>query len=141
LEAVSVVMLLHFNSYQGSVWISSANVVAGKVYEWRSGIEMFFSLVRVNEELSHRNTYLEREVDRLRELYADKTGDTTDYSHDAAIVYTDAADYIIVIMSENPGVASKQDHRFIELSRMTYEYFNGPVNIDTTTTTTTTAAE
>lgn len=77
LEAVSVVMLLHFNSYQGSVWISSANVVAGKVYEWRSGIEMFFSLVRVNEELSHRNTYLEREVDRLRELYADKTGDTT----------------------------------------------------------------
>ena len=73
--------------------------------------------------------------------FANKTGDTTDYSHDAAIVYTDAADYIIVIMSENPGVASKQDHRFIELSRMTYEYFNGPVNIDTTTMTTTTAAE
>ena len=65
--------------------------------------------------------------------FANKTGDTTDYSHDAAIVYTDEADYVIVIMSENPGVASKHDHRFIELSRMTYEYFNGPVNLESTT--------
>lgn len=65
--------------------------------------------------------------------FANKTGDTEDYSHDAAIVYTDEADYVIVIMSENPGVASKHDHRFIELSRMTYEYFNGPVNLESTT--------
>ena len=77
LEAVSVVMLFQYNSYQGSVWVSSANSMAGKVYEWRSDIEMFFSLVRVNEELSLRNIYLEREVDRLRQLYAEQTGDTT----------------------------------------------------------------
>ncbi len=55
---------------------------------------------------------------------ANKTGDTDDVSHDAAIVYSEGADYILVIMSENPGVASKQDHRFIELSSMVYKYFN-----------------
>lgn len=33
LEVVSIVLLFKFNSYQGSVWFSSANVVAGKVYE------------------------------------------------------------------------------------------------------------
>ena len=76
LEAVSVVMLFQFNNYHGSVWVSSANVVAGKIYEWRSGIETFFSLVRVNKELTQRNVFLEHEVDRLRQLYADETGDT-----------------------------------------------------------------
>ena len=30
LEVVSLVMLFRFNSYQGSVWFSTANVVAGK---------------------------------------------------------------------------------------------------------------
>ena len=30
LEVVSFVLLFQYNSYQGSVWFSSANVVAGK---------------------------------------------------------------------------------------------------------------
>ena len=33
LEAVSFVLLFQFNSYQGSVWFSSANAVTGKLYE------------------------------------------------------------------------------------------------------------
>lgn len=33
LEIVCFVLLFKFNSYQGSVWFSSANAVAGKVYE------------------------------------------------------------------------------------------------------------
>ena len=44
LEVVSGVMLFKYNSYQGSAWISSANAVVGKIYEWQSGIEHFFSL-------------------------------------------------------------------------------------------------
>ena len=56
--------------------------------------------------------------------FANKTGDTADYSHDGAIVYSPGADYIIVIMSENPMVSFQQDHRFIEISKMVYEYFN-----------------
>lgn len=56
--------------------------------------------------------------------FANKTGDTDDQSHDGAIVFSKGADYIIVIMSENPSVSFQQDHRFIELSKLTYEYFN-----------------
>ena len=33
LEIVCFVLLFKFNSYQGSVWFSSANAVAGKGYE------------------------------------------------------------------------------------------------------------
>jgi len=71
------VMLFQYNNYQSSVWVSSANMVAGKVYELQANIEQFFSLTRNNEELSLRNFYLERQLDQLRRLYAEETGDTT----------------------------------------------------------------
>lgn len=77
LEVISGVLLFHYNSYQGSVWLSSANVVVGKVYEWESRVVSFFSLLRANEQLAQRNFYLERQVDQLRRLYSDLTKDTT----------------------------------------------------------------
>ena len=77
LEAVSAVMLLRYNSYQGSVWVSSANAVTGKLYDWEASVTQFFSLVRVNEELTERNIFLERQLDKLRVQYADLTDDTT----------------------------------------------------------------
>lgn len=77
LEALSVVMLLSYNSYQGNAWLSSANHIAGKVYEVESGVTSFFSMTRANEELTLRNFYLERQVDQLRRLYTDVTNDTT----------------------------------------------------------------
>ena len=77
LEVASGVMLFQYNNYQSSVWVSSANMVAGKVYELQANIEQFFSLTRNNEELSLRNFYLERQLDQLRRLYAEETGDTT----------------------------------------------------------------
>ena len=77
LEVISGVMLFRYNSYQGSVWLSSANQVAGQFYEMESGITSFFSMTRANEELTLRNFYLERQVNQLRRLYTDATKDTT----------------------------------------------------------------
>lgn len=76
LEVVSCFLLFQYNSYQGSVWLNSSNAVSGKVYEVSSGIESFFSLSKVNEELTLRNFYLERQLEQLRRLYADATSDT-----------------------------------------------------------------
>lgn len=77
LEAVSGVLLFQFNSYQGSVWLSSANYMAGKVYEQEAAVTQFFSLTKANEELTMRNFYLERQVTQLRRLYGELTQDTT----------------------------------------------------------------
>ena len=77
LEVVSFVLLFQYNSYQGSVWFSTSNAVVGKVYEVDAAIESFFSLTKVNENLTQRNFYLERQVNQLRRLYADMTRDTT----------------------------------------------------------------
>ena len=77
LEVTSFVLLFQFNSYQGSVWFSSANAVVGKLYELESSIESFFSLTKVNKDLTLRNFYLERQVNQLSRLYYDLTKDTT----------------------------------------------------------------
>ena len=77
LEVVSAVLLFRYNTYQGSVWVSTANAVAGKVYEWDSAVESFFSLTRINEDLAVRNIYLERQVSQLSRLYGELVGDTS----------------------------------------------------------------
>ena len=68
LEVASGVLLFQYNSYQSSVWFTSANALVGKVYEWDAAVRSFFSLTRVNEELTLRNFYLERQVTQLRRL-------------------------------------------------------------------------
>lgn len=65
LEIVSMVLLFRFNSYQGSVYFTQANVVSGKILEWDSNVRTFFSLGEVNEQLTQRNLELERQVSVL----------------------------------------------------------------------------
>ena len=77
LEVTSFVLIFQFNSYQGSVWFTSANAVVGKLYELESSVESFFSLTKVNKDLTLRNFYLERQVNQLSRLYYDLTKDTT----------------------------------------------------------------
>lgn len=65
LEVTSFVLLFHFNNYQQSVYFSSANVVAGKVYEVSGGITTYFHLKSVNEDLLDRNMALEDQITNL----------------------------------------------------------------------------
>jgi rod shape-determining protein MreC len=77
LEVLSFILLFQYNSYQGSVWFSSANVVTGKVYELNAEVGHFFGLIKVNQELTLRNLYLERQVDMLAEQLKKTTGDSS----------------------------------------------------------------
>lgn len=65
LEIISMVLLASYNSYQGSVWVSTANSVAGMVYDGEAEVQSFFSLTRLNDQLSRRNIYLEHQVKEL----------------------------------------------------------------------------
>lgn len=75
LEIASLVLLFRFNNYQGSVWFTSANIVAGKVYELSSSVTSYFSMGKLNRELTERNVQLERQVKELSELLYEKTRD------------------------------------------------------------------
>lgn len=80
LEVISAVLLFRYNSYQGSVWFSSANAVSGKVLSWEAGVESFFYQSKVNEELTQRNLVLEQQVKTLSEQLARAKGDTVQAS-------------------------------------------------------------
>ena len=67
LEVVSLSLLFKYNSYQGSVFFSSANSVCGKIYELDSAVKCFFSLTEINKQLTSRNLYLEQMVKTLSE--------------------------------------------------------------------------
>lgn len=82
LEVVSMVLLFQYNSYQGSAWFSSANAVTGKLYEWDANVETFFSLTKVNQELTQRNAYLEQEVQKLSDSLVSVTKDRSIYHRD-----------------------------------------------------------
>lgn len=82
LEVVSMVLLFQYNSYQGSAWFSSANAVTGKLYEWDANGETFFSLTKVNQELTQRNAYLEQEVQKLSDSLVSVTKDSSIYHRD-----------------------------------------------------------
>ena len=82
LEVVSMVLLFQYNSYQGSAWFSSANAVTGKLYEWDANVETFFSLTKVNQELTRRNAYLEQEVQKLSDSLVSVTKDSSIYHRD-----------------------------------------------------------
>jgi len=77
LEVISFVLLFQWNSYQGSVFFSSANAVAGKIYEWDADIEHLFSLSKVNQQLTQRNVYLEHEVMQLSHHLEKESGDNS----------------------------------------------------------------
>ena len=76
LEVICFVLLFRFNNFQGSVYFSSANAVAGKVYEYNSSVTTFFNLSQSNKKLSERNLILEQQVRALTQYIATHHGDS-----------------------------------------------------------------
>jgi len=77
LEIISMILLVNYNSYQGSVWVSTANTVAGVVYDGEAEVQSFFALTKLNDQLSRRNIYLEHQVKELTEALKHEGIDST----------------------------------------------------------------
>ncbi len=77
LEAAGFVLLFRFNRFQQSVYFTSANRLAGKVYEVSGGIAAFFHLKSINEDLLDRNVWLERKVASLERQLKEQELDST----------------------------------------------------------------
>ena len=72
LEVASFILLFRFNHYQQSVYFTSANGVAGKVYEISCGITSYFHLKTANEDLLDRNMWLEQRLLFLENVLKEK---------------------------------------------------------------------
>ena len=76
LEVASFVLLFRFNRYQQSVFFTSANGMAGWIYELSGNITSYFHLKSVNEDLLDRNVWLEQRVAALEQALRDQAADT-----------------------------------------------------------------
>jgi len=77
LEVVSFVLLFRFNSYQGSVWLSSANACVAKVDKFYGDVAAYIGLRETNRQLTNENIRLQMEADGLRQALEAATHDTT----------------------------------------------------------------
>ena len=66
LEVIFFILLFRFNSYQGSVFFTSAHAVAGSVCEISSQVARYWGLEEVNRRLTARNVELEMEMEAFR---------------------------------------------------------------------------
>lgn len=77
LEALSVVLLVRHNHYQGSAYISAANGAAATLLATETEVQSFVNLRTVNAELTETNVQLQLENDALRTELRRLQRDTT----------------------------------------------------------------
>lgn len=77
LEAVSLVLLFRFNSYQGSVWLSSANGAVAQVDKLYGDVMSYVGLRDVNRSLTDENVRLQMENEALRSALREAVHDST----------------------------------------------------------------
>lgn len=119
LEIVSFTLLFRFNSYQGSVYFTSASQAVGSIYNTADDIKGYFALRQTNDRLTEKNITLELQLSALeRELKSMKTdtsyirqlshGILRDYSiHPARVInnsVTLADNYITINRGSSDGI-------------------------------------
>lgn len=62
LEISSLLMVVNYNHFQRSVFLSSCNKISATIYEYNQGVWSYFGLRQVNEELAAENTLLRRRL-------------------------------------------------------------------------------
>jgi len=77
LEVFCLFLLFRFNSYQGSVFFTSANRITGYVYEVADEVTGYFHLKTMNDGLVQRNVELELQAEYFRHRLAELTADGT----------------------------------------------------------------
>ena len=76
LIVISFYLVFSYNSYQRSVYLTSANKVVGRFYEVSSKATAFIHLNKSNRLLLERNAQLEAELNLLRTYLSDTQRDT-----------------------------------------------------------------
>lgn len=81
LQMVAAILLFRFNSFQGSVWFTSASEVTASVTKVAAEVTRYFDLEKMNRDLTERNVYLMQELKYYKELVGEK-----EHSNDSLIV-------------------------------------------------------
>ena len=122
LEVISFTLLFRFNHYQGSIFFTSSNVVAGSIYDLTNNITGYFHLKDINEGLVHENVILRLKLEQLQESLKQTSDEGLDIEQlkkeclnqydmykakviNNSLTYTD--NYITINKGENDGIRSE----------------------------------
>lgn len=87
LEIVALVLLLHGNGYQRSVWLTSANQMSGEMYKVAESVGGYLHLGAENEALATENALLLERIQQLENQLEPYTENDTMVLHDACKRY------------------------------------------------------
>jgi rod shape-determining protein MreC len=119
LEAISFWLLFRFNSFQGSVWLSSANEAVATIDQIHADCESYLNLKEVNRQLTETNLLLQKENHLLREMVKQAAVDSSeaqrhlfnflkDYQLIPAIVVSNSEvghnNYLVINRGEKDGL-------------------------------------
>ena len=107
LQLVAAILLFRFNSFQGSVWFTSASEVTASVTKMTSKVTRYFNLEKVNRDLTERNVWLMQELQHYKELVGEKeSGKDSLYLIQGMqeIIRTDTS---VVVMKQPPVMMDK----------------------------------
>lgn len=76
LEIFSLSLMFRFNSYQGSVFFTTANSMVGGIYSTVNGVTSYVSLGDVNARLEADNEQLRAEIYEMKRVLAERHIDT-----------------------------------------------------------------
>lgn len=79
MEAFCLALMFRFNSYQGSVFFTTANSMVGGVYSTVDGVTSYVGLGAVNEKLEEENELLRAELHEMKRELAARRIDTIKY--------------------------------------------------------------
>lgn len=65
LEIGALLLVVNYNHFQRSVFLSSCNTISAKTYEYNQAVWGYFNLRQVNKELSEENAYLRQRLIHL----------------------------------------------------------------------------
>jgi rod shape-determining protein MreC len=91
LEAISLTMVINYNSFRKAKYLNSANWVAGNVYSAVASVRSYFHLLRINKELAEENVKLRSLLHNNPDvLISSDSLFTTSAMYDSVFRYTSA---------------------------------------------------
>ena len=87
-EVLSLYLVAQNNSFQGAIFLNSANQVAGNIYEKESSIRNYLNLNKVNDSLATENSRLREELHSSSYSNAAAENAVKDTAHHIQYTYT-----------------------------------------------------
>lgn len=107
LQLLAAILLFRFNSFQGSVWFTSASEVTASVTKVASEVTRYFGLEKMNRDLTERNVYLMQQLEYYKSLASQKEENNDSLIVVQGLQKTIRTDSSVVVMKEPPTLMDR----------------------------------